>query len=623
MSNYVIHIKDLSKKYNLYSKPKYRVMHTLGIPISKAKIQEFWALHNINLIVKRGSKLAIVGRNGAGKSTLLKIIAGQIKPTSGEIEINGSVQALMDLGTGFHPEFTGMQNIIASLAYMGITGKKARREAEEIIEFAELEEFINNPLKTYSSGMYARLSFSVATVIKPELLIIDEILGAGDSYFANKALQRMKDLTQGGATVLFVSHDMSAVERLCDDAIWIDRGKIIMRGATLKISKAYTDVIRQQEQVRLQAQNSKIKLSLMKEIKNVSKRSKQIIFRLESIGKNVGVRDFGLLINNTIYEKINVGEDGDSSFDKNAFILVDKQQSQWTDVLNRNEEKYRELTGKHQVGKFIINVSDLDKDSIYKVHIHSIGDYKLQIYNGTEYEDIMTSNGTDVWTIFENIISPDCIKKLIKKEEEDRSESKSKVKDKNKSKVKDVEESCRIDEASVRRVDDIAEHADDNDERKEKNNSYEIFTGDIELISVLFHNGDKQERYLYNSFDDMYIELEFKALRELYNPDFVVCFHTQGLIALQAISSLYGCVIEYMAAGSTHKVKLHIPKISFGRGKYYVSIGVFPKLDMARLDTERDAFLLQDRCYEIQVEQPEGGSMSLGLIRSEHKWMLN
>ncbi|MGH7062179.1 MAG: ABC transporter ATP-binding protein, partial [Stellaceae bacterium] len=200
--------------FRRYRHPRYRVLEAFGLPLPKKAYDEFWALRGISLEVPRGESLAIIGQNGAGKSTLLNVICGGLKPSSGTVAVRGQIQALMDLGTGFHPEFTGRQNIYSALAYQGITGGQADEHFEEIVDFSELADFIDQPIKTYSSGMYARLAFSAATTIVPDILIIDEILGAGDAYFAAKCADRMRRLTKEvGATVLFVSHDMSSVQR--------------------------------------------------------------------------------------------------------------------------------------------------------------------------------------------------------------------------------------------------------------------------------------------------------------------------------------------------------------------------------------------------------------------------
>lgn len=251
MSDCAIEIQDLSKVYRVFRNPRYRVLDIFGLPVPRSSYEECPALRGVDLAVPVGQRLGIIGRNGAGKSTLLKIVAGLVPPTGGNVNVRGTVQALMELGTGFHPEFTGRENVLAALGYRGITGAEARRALEEIVEFSELHEAIDRPLATYSSGMYARLAFSVATSIRPEILIVDEVLSAGDAYFSGKCLRRMQRLTsEEGATVLFVSHDLLAVQALCTRAIWLDRGRIARDGDPLTVVKAYYQAVQEEENRR-------------------------------------------------------------------------------------------------------------------------------------------------------------------------------------------------------------------------------------------------------------------------------------------------------------------------------------------------------------------------------------
>jgi ABC-type polysaccharide/polyol phosphate transport system ATPase subunit len=256
-SEIAISIADVSRMFKRYRHNGYQVMDALGLPLPKNAYDEFWALRAISLEVRRGESLGLIGQNGAGKSTLLNIVCGRLRPTSGSIKVLGTIQALMDIGTGFHPEFTGRENIFSALAYQGVTGRAARAEFEDIVEFSELADFIDQPVKTYSSGMYARLAFSTATAITPDVLIIDEVLGAGDAYFSAKCVERMRRLMRDtGATVLFVSHDIGAVQRTCDRAVWIDHGRIRMEGKTLDISKAYYADVNAREEARLRAKTT-------------------------------------------------------------------------------------------------------------------------------------------------------------------------------------------------------------------------------------------------------------------------------------------------------------------------------------------------------------------------------
>src|SRR5215471_12900924 len=191
----VVRLTDVGKQYRLYRKPLYRFLDLFGLcPPSSTYYTTHQALEAVNVSVARGEKVAIIGRNGAGKSTLLKIIANLVQPTTGSVEVGGRISNLLQIGTGFHPDFTGRQNVFASLAHQGIVGERAARLFEEIVAFADIAEYIDQPMKTYSTGMCSRLMFSSSIVITPDILIVDEILGVGDAYFAHKSFTRMRDL---------------------------------------------------------------------------------------------------------------------------------------------------------------------------------------------------------------------------------------------------------------------------------------------------------------------------------------------------------------------------------------------------------------------------------------------
>ncbi len=240
-----ISLTNVSKAYRLYGSMSVKVLDVLGL----GKLA-FWggrdgryyqALQNITLEVKRGERLGIVGRNGAGKTTLLKLMTGNFSPTSGVVQVNGKVQALMTVGLGFHPEFTGHDNIRYSLVYNGLSCKELEDAIEDVVEFVELGEFLNQPLKTYSMGMQARLMFAAATAIKPDILIVDEVLGAGDAYFSAKSAHRMEKLASSGCTLLLVSHSTPQILQFCNRAVWLEKGEIVFDGHPLHVVKAYEE----------------------------------------------------------------------------------------------------------------------------------------------------------------------------------------------------------------------------------------------------------------------------------------------------------------------------------------------------------------------------------------------
>ncbi|WP_291197504.1 ABC transporter ATP-binding protein [Hyphomonas sp.] len=266
--DYLIRARGVTKTYRLHKRPAARLASLFAREKPDQQLapgEVYHALRGIDLEIKRGEKVAIIGRNGAGKSTLLKIITGVIKPTTGNIDVRGKSHALLSLGAGFHPDFTGRENAQAFLAHMGVSGRRADELVEDAIAFAEIEEHIDQPLKTYSTGMQARLMFAVSTALDPELLVIDEVLGVGDAYFQHKSFERIREMcASGDTTLLIVSHDIYSAAKLVDRAIWIDKGRVMGDGAPADTIKAYENSIRIQEDAR---QKQKLALAFRRELK--------------------------------------------------------------------------------------------------------------------------------------------------------------------------------------------------------------------------------------------------------------------------------------------------------------------------------------------------------------------
>lgn len=259
-SENAIHIDCVDKCYRIYNQPRDRLkqfilprlQQTLGLPTTQ-HFHEFWALRNISFAIPRGEIVGILGRNGAGKSTLLQIICGTLEPSSGEVNVKGRVAALLELGSGFNPEFTGAENVYMNAQILGLTRQQVKSKMREILDFAEIGEFVHRPVKTYSSGMFARLAFSVSVHVEPDVLIVDEALSVGDAWFQHKSMARMRKLIERGCTVLFVSHSIDAVRALCDRVIWLENGQIKMEGDVTKVTNAYVnDVFIEQNRIALQ-----------------------------------------------------------------------------------------------------------------------------------------------------------------------------------------------------------------------------------------------------------------------------------------------------------------------------------------------------------------------------------
>jgi homopolymeric O-antigen transport system ATP-binding protein len=203
------------------------------------KFDEFWALRDVSFMVEQGEVFGIIGPNGAGKSTLLKVVAGVVKPTCGKIVVNGTISPLIELGAGFDFDLTARENVFLNGAVLGYQKKYLKRRFDEIVEFSELSDFIDVPLKNYSSGMIARLAFSIATMVNPEVLLVDEILSMGDMRFKEKSETRMRSMMKGGSTVVFVSHNLQTVREICDKVLWLERGRLRMLGKARDVCEKY------------------------------------------------------------------------------------------------------------------------------------------------------------------------------------------------------------------------------------------------------------------------------------------------------------------------------------------------------------------------------------------------
>ncbi len=237
MNDYAIRVENISKVYKLYSRNIDRLKDSLNL--GKGKYKEHYALNNLSFDIKKGECVGIIGTNGAGKSTILKIITGVLSPTQGKVEIDGRISALLELGAGFNMEYTGVENIYLNGTMMGFSKEEVDSRMQSILEFADIGEYVNQPVKTYSSGMFVRLAFAVAINIDPEILIVDEALSVGDVFFQSKCYKKFEEFKEAGKTIIFVSHDLSSIQKYCDRAILLDKGSKIGEGKPSEIIDMY------------------------------------------------------------------------------------------------------------------------------------------------------------------------------------------------------------------------------------------------------------------------------------------------------------------------------------------------------------------------------------------------
>lgn len=315
-SDIAISVDNVSKVYHIYDRPQDRLKQSLWRG-GKQFYREFWALKDVSFQVKRGETLGIIGRNGSGKSTLLQIIARTLTPTAGKVQVNGRVAALLELGSGFNPEFTGRENVFMSGVIMGLSTKEIEERMPLIEQFAEIGEFIDQPVKVYSSGMYVRLAFACAINVNPDILIIDEALAVGDMQFQLKCIDKMKSFKKQGKTILFVSHDTYSVRNFCDQAIWMMDGKIHLRGDVATVVERYQDFM------KIELENNEVAQSPAEVKKNILTIDK--VNFLDTNGNNKKAFRFGesvtVVVDYTLHDNMEGVVGGVALFDKqNTYI---------------------------------------------------------------------------------------------------------------------------------------------------------------------------------------------------------------------------------------------------------------------------------------------------------------
>lgn len=251
---YAIEVQDIWKKFRLFHDRAPTLKETVLFS-HRLKYDDLWVLKGVDLKVEKGKTLGLIGQNGSGKSTLLKLMTRIMYPDKGSVQVRGKISSLLELGAGFHPDFSGVENIYMNAAIFGLTKKEIDRKLDEIISFSELEEFIDSPVRTYSSGMYMRLAFSIAINVEPDVLLIDEILAVGDESFQKKCMNKMKSFKSQGTTIVIVSHSLGQLEMLCDELVWLHEGTLVRRGLPSEVIGDYRETMSGQENLRLEAEN--------------------------------------------------------------------------------------------------------------------------------------------------------------------------------------------------------------------------------------------------------------------------------------------------------------------------------------------------------------------------------
>lgn len=306
-----ISVKNVTKTYKLYSNPNDRLKEAFNFT-GKSFHRDHNALHDISFDIPMGETMGIIGENGSGKSTLLKIITGVLTPTSGTVSVNGKISALLELGAGFNPEYTGIENIYFNGMVMGFSKKEMDKKVDSIIDFADIGNFIYQPVKTYSSGMFVRLAYAVAVSIEPDILIIDEALSVGDAFFQMKSMSKMHELFEKGKTVLFVTHDTATVKSLCTKAIYMESGKIVAQGPSKEVVELYEAKVREKMSLTEAGGTSDVKTVSTEKFKKL---------------KNIGFKEnpsFGYLVKHS--------REGNGDAIVTEIELLDKEENSITEV---------------------------------------------------------------------------------------------------------------------------------------------------------------------------------------------------------------------------------------------------------------------------------------------------
>ncbi|MDR1995926.1 ABC transporter ATP-binding protein [Azonexus sp.] len=582
MSDIAIRIEGVAKSFRRFRHPGWRALDAFGIHVPRSRFDVFDALKGVDIEVRQGERVALIGRNGAGKSTLLRLISGQMQPDSGHVFVAGNIQALMELGTGFHPDFTGIENIRAALALQGVRGTSLRTQIDEIIDFTELEGFIERPVREYSAGMYARLAFAVATTIKPEILIVDEILGAGDAYFVGKSIQRMKGLTENGATVLFVSHDMSSVQLLCERAVWIDRGTVRKEGPILPVSKAYLAAVREDEEIRTRARSMSL---TRQQAAGLDRQSRVTLFRLVGAEGKPPRKPLAV-------SAIRFGS-GESEFgciepnrpdDEGSGPMLDATHMNWRGpetVLGRSCWTFGNFGGLYGHAPWQITWPSRQSTWI-KLDVRrsptdliAIEQFDPETNNYVRLAEI-EPGASDQW----ESINAACLEQPLEK-------------------IERVAEKL-----------DLLELASED----------RYGSGEAGITAFGFFDADGKRRHTLITGENASAVIACNSQSEIVDPVAVVAiYRPDGTCAMQVVSNRDGTAFGKMSGKAL--VKVMFSPLQLGPGDYIVSIALFKELNIATR-VEPKAYDLHDRCYALKILPPPGVGVEIGVVNQTATWEL-
>lgn len=582
MSDLAISLRGVSKVFRRFQHPGWRALDALGWPVSHKRYDLFQALSDVNIDIVRGEKVALIGRNGAGKSTLLRLISGQMRADSGQIVVNGQVQALMTLGTGFHPDFTGIENIRSALSYQGVSPSRMDDCVEEIADFTELDTFLQRPVKEYSAGMYARLAFAVATTITPEVLIIDEILGAGDAYFLGKCIQRMKALTSQGATILFVSHDISSVQMLCDRGIWLEGGRIRQDGPLLPVSKAYLASVREEEERRVRAKSMSLTRGQLSAL--TADGAQNSLLRLVGVD---GVPPSEPLLVRAIRYGDTQGElgciDMDGDQGSGSCLIVDEQFMNWKRI-DQTCWAFGDYGGRYQHAPLQITWPNGIPDGAW-VQLDVRGatgtPISLEQYDSAQEQYcVLAEISGDNAQEWQSVLAPLQTDAAL-------AQSKS---------------------AAV--LADLQELSSDD----------RYGSGEARITGLGFFDAEGARRHTLISGEPAFAVIAFEADLPVLDPVPVMAiYRPDGTCAMQVIASMSGHRFDRLEGKGG--IRIDFSPLLLGPGDYLVSIALFRELNLAS-SVEPASYDLHDRCHALKVLPPPGIHVQIGVVNQPAHWGL-
>jgi lipopolysaccharide transport system ATP-binding protein len=587
MSDPSIDLRGVGKMYKIFPTRTGSVLDAIGanrfLPWrNELPYKEFWAVHDVSLTVSRGERFGIIGRNGAGKSTLLKLITGNLATTTGSVTVAGRVHALLDASGGLHPEFTGRENIRAALTYQGLGRAEIADAYAEIAEFTELGPFLDQPFRTYSTGMQARLGFAIATSLRPELLIVDEVLGAGDAYFFSKSTARMQELVDSGATVLMVSHSLNHIVRFCTESLWLERGRVVMRGPSLDVVKAYEKYIRTLEDQRLRAKNARA-LARSEDAFSRESYGDQILVRVipgEQPGSECDVAELRLRVDDEVVDELLVGGTQDADDAKSSFVIVNG--SHWGEAKITSTTPHRSLGTVGDPG----TTSGYALFRIWFYYPESTYEVEVRYRSSGAAPMIGAGRGSQIDTFATLPPSGEWRTERVTLETGSRDEP------------------------------------DESDAESERGaGKLSRWTGkdglEIESVRVLDAEGEQQTMFMTG--DSLTISLEIRARTAGVYPLVLVAliFRDDGIVATRHVSFEGDLIFQ---AGELCEARLELARLLLGNGSYNISLGLYSSLDIDDIEPS-EFYDYYDRSFEFRIV---GNSrLHNELVRHPGKWTID